>query len=243
MISVKRHRAEVSEEIVHRFGEGDARATDSLYAVLKAKFLGVALRILRDEHEAQEAFHDSFLKLQARVMGDGFEWQGEARFYSYFGRILTSVCNDHYRRNKPRREWEDKHLVPSQEPVDKKDEDEELIERVERVADDDGDPHNQEVEAQRRGQFLGELAAYLQEALTPTERCFWEAYRELVCTPGSDDWGSHQKTALLKELMGMSGSRRFYSAHSRFKEKLERFIQQTGIEFGIRLKDFPRVRR
>jgi len=221
MNRMKGHRAEVSEGLLERWREGDSRAGDSLYTILKAKFLGVALSILHDEQEAQGAFDDAFMKLQARV-GDGFEWQGEAQFYGYFKRILDSVCNDRYRQLKRRREWEEKHLVPSQEPVG---EDEELIERIERVADDNGDPHCMEVEAQRQDRLLEELAAYLEEALTPTDQLFWEAYHKLVSTPGSDDWGDHEKKAFLKEALKMSGSR-FYPAHSRFKKKLKRFIER-----------------
>ena len=212
----------ITAKLLERWRAGDERAGDRLYATLKAKFLGVALRILRDEHEAQEAFDDSFMRLQSKVR-EGFEWQGEARFYSYFKQILHNICINYYRHDKPRREWEERHLVPSQEPID---EDGGSIERAERVADDAGDPYTQEVEAQRQRQFLEELAAFLQEALTPTEWLFWKAYYELVCTPGSGNWRNHQKTAFLKTWLAMPGTA-FYAAHSRFKRKLEPFIGQS----------------
>jgi len=213
----------ITVKLLERWREGDKRAGNSLYTTLKAKFLGVAQRILHDEHEAQEALDDSFMKLQDKVR-DGFKWQGEARFYSYFKQILNNICINYYRHNKLRREWEERYLVPSQEPVDGG-EGGDSVERVERVADDDGDPYNREVEAQRRRRCLEELAAYLGEVLTPTDWLFWEAYYELVGIPGSDEWKAHKKTAFLKKLLQMPQTA-FYPAHSRFKKKLEPFIER-----------------
>jgi len=215
----------ITIELLKRWRRGDSRATDRIYYTIKAKFFGVARRILHDEADSQAAFDDSFVKLQGRVR-DGFEWEGEARFYAYFKRILMSICIDYYHAGKLRREWIDEHLLSTKKEFG---DEGVLIERVEEVADYGWDPSSVDVESQRRQEFQREIASYLEKKLTPTGWRFWRAYYELVHTPGSDNWGAHEKTAFLKRSLGISDTT-FYPAHSRFKQVLKPFLGEERRE-------------
>lgn len=200
---------------------GDDRALKELYAALQ-RFLPLALNFLKDPHEAQAAFDDAFVKLQAEL-ANGFTYQGEKRFYSYFKKILRSVCNDYYRREKLRRDWEAEHLLPSVPPEE---DGEYTIEYIEITVG--YDPQAEEAEIRRNQRLLEELRQFLEACLTPQDRRFWEAYRALAETPGSDQWGDHEKTAFLKQYLELPESA-FYPAHTRFKQRVEPFGRRWGL--------------
>lgn len=51
------------EEMIARMALGDRRALSSLYAATSAKLFGIALRVLDDRHEAEDALQEIFVKL------------------------------------------------------------------------------------------------------------------------------------------------------------------------------------
>jgi len=199
----------------------DGHTLEQLYSVLRQRFLALALSFLRDEHEAQAAFNEAFMKL-LKQLSNGFEWQGESQFYSYFKTIIKNECRNIARRNKKQQEWESNHVVS----LTYTDDDEEItIEYVEITVG--CDPQAKEVEMRRSANIQQEIKQYLAE-LTPQERRFWEAYQALIETPGSDQWGDHEKTAFLKSYLNLPESA-FYPAHSRFKKKVEALARCLGL--------------
>jgi len=199
---------------------GDDSALERLYLTLRQRFLFVALNFFRDEHEAQTAFDEAFLKLQARLR-DGFEWQGEPQLYRYFKTIIINECRDTSRKGKKRRDWEADHIVSLTQMNDN---DTVVIEYVEFAIG--CDPEVEEAQMRWSTRIQGEVERYLAE-LTPQDRRFLEAYQALDETPGSHEWGSHQRTAFLKEYLGLEESA-FYPAHTRFKQKMARFAVRWG---------------
>ncbi len=51
------------EEMIARIAMGDRQALSSLYAATSAKLFGVALRVLDDRHEAEDALQEIFVKV------------------------------------------------------------------------------------------------------------------------------------------------------------------------------------
>jgi RNA polymerase sigma factor (sigma-70 family) len=212
----------ITVKLLERLCMGDDSALERLYLTLRQRFLFVALNFFRDEHEAQTAFDEAFLKLQARLR-DGFEWQGEPQLYRYFRTIVINECRDTSRKGKKQRDWEADYVVSLTYADDE--DDTVTIEHVEIAVG--CDPYAEEVEMQRNANIQGEIKKYLAE-LTPQERRFWEAYQALVETPGSDQWGDHEKTAFLRSYLNLSESA-FYPAHSRFKKKLKPLARCLGL--------------
>lgn len=221
-MKVTRQHLEVSEVWIAQVRSGNEQALRRLHATLKQRFLPLALSFLKDEHEAQDAINDAFMKLQARL-DDGFIYQGSGRFYAYFETILKNACRDHYREDKPRRDWEKEHLLPSA-PADEDGEDKpEYVECAVGY-----DPRIEQTEMRRNHQLREELKQHLEIHLTPQDQRFWEAYQALTEMPGSHEWGDHEKTAFLKKYLGLPKST-FYPAHTRFKQRLEHVARRFGL--------------
>ncbi len=84
------------EELCARAREGDAAAFDQLYARYEQVLFGFLLRLLGDRAEAEEAFHDTFLKvLEAATV----RFDGAQRFSSWLFRIARNVCANRFRRH------------------------------------------------------------------------------------------------------------------------------------------------
>lgn len=214
---------EATEHWIARIRSGEEQALCRLHAALQRRFLPFAMSFLEDAHEAQAAFDDAFMKFQARLTNGGFTYQGEGRFYAYFRSILRNVCRDRYRKDKPRRDWEEEHLLPS---APAEGDGEEALEYIERAVG--YNPQVEEAEMWRNSRFHEELEQFLETSLTPQDRRFWEAYRVLTETPGSDQWGDHKKTGFLKQYLGLPGSA-FCPAHTRFRQRIEHFGRQWGL--------------
>jgi len=208
----------ITVKLLKRWHRGDQRAEHTIYCILQARFLSQARYFLHDEHKAHTAFNDAFIKLKAAICKD-FAYQGKARFYSYFSTILHNACRNQYRADKPNRDWESEHLLPSA-PADGDGED--PREYVERVVGYDLEV--EEAKKQRNARIQEELQQHLETHLTPQDRRFWEAYRALTETPGSDRWGDHEKTAFLKRYLDLPEST-FYPAHTRFKKRIRPFAR------------------
>lgn len=209
----------ITVELLKRLRAGDDRALEKLYFTVRQRFLDLALSFLKDPHEAQAAFDDAFMKFQT---DDSFVWQGEPKFYRYFATIVENECRNSYRRNKKQGDWEREHFVSLTHTDDN---DTVVIEYVEIAIG--YNPEVEEAEMRRRTRIQKEFEEYLAE-LTPQERRLLEAYQALVETPGSDQWGDHEKTAFLKSYLELPESA-FYPAHSRFKKKLEPLARRLGL--------------
>jgi len=77
--------------------EGDMDAFEALVRRHQQGALNVALRMLGDEHRAQDAAQEAFL----RVLESAPRYRPTASFRTFLFRILTHLCIDQYRRRDP----------------------------------------------------------------------------------------------------------------------------------------------
>ena len=87
------------EELMTAASEGDMDAFEELVLRHQAGAINVALRLLSDEHRAQDAAQEAFL----RLLESAPRYRPTARFRTYLYRILTRICVDHYRKRVPER--------------------------------------------------------------------------------------------------------------------------------------------
>jgi RNA polymerase sigma-70 factor (ECF subfamily) len=87
------------EELMSAAAEGDMEAFEELVLRHQDAAVGVAFRLLSDEHEARDAAQEAFL----RVLEAAPRYRPTASFRTYLYRILRRICIDHYRRRKPQR--------------------------------------------------------------------------------------------------------------------------------------------
>jgi len=88
----------VHEELVRQAQRGDAEAFDSLARMVGDRCLGIAVRILRDLHLAEDAVQAALITawIELRSLRD------PSRFEPWLHRILTNACYTEARR---RRRW------------------------------------------------------------------------------------------------------------------------------------------
>ena len=110
-------RGEISDEaLCARVAAHDEAAFDRLVERYPARAYRLAWSLLRDAEEARDLSQEAFL----RVYQSAGRFRGDARFSTWFYRILVNLCLDHRRR---RRWWQ---RAVSQ---DRDDDDETLVER------------------------------------------------------------------------------------------------------------------
>jgi len=85
------------EQLMSAAAEGDMDAFEVLVRRHQQGVLTVALRLLGDEHRAQDAAQEAFL----RVLESAPRYRPTASFRTYLYRILTRLCIDQYRRREP----------------------------------------------------------------------------------------------------------------------------------------------
>lgn len=72
--------------LVHRAQRGDFAAFESLVAQYERRIYGLALRIVRRSHDAEEVVQQTFLSVIEHLA----EFRGEARFFTWLTRIATN---------------------------------------------------------------------------------------------------------------------------------------------------------
>ncbi len=75
-------------EIIQRIIAGDKRAYSELMIRHKDKAMTLAIRILKNHHDAEEALQDAFVRAFNGLQG--FEWK--SNFSTWFYRIVYNVC-------------------------------------------------------------------------------------------------------------------------------------------------------
>ncbi len=131
---------EISDEaLCARAGAGDERAFDLLVERYQARAYRTAWLILRNADDARDISQEAFVRLYESAR----RFRGEARFSTWFHRILVNLCLDHRRkwrvwrlRNEPDEEVE---ALPAEavDPVDSLDREQALKllwDAVERLA-------------------------------------------------------------------------------------------------------------
>ncbi len=89
---------EPDHSIIEQIRNGETRKYAVLVDRYKRRGLALALRILRDQEEAEEATQDAFLRAFRGL--DGF--RGESSFGTWFYRILYNLCISRTRRGRPK---------------------------------------------------------------------------------------------------------------------------------------------
>jgi RNA polymerase sigma-70 factor (ECF subfamily) len=92
-------------EIVGRARAGDHDAFRILVERYQGRAFRLALRVLRNEEQAQDAVQDAFLKVYRSL----HKFEGRSGFYTWLYRIVMNQCLDRKRRDKSDREveWND----------------------------------------------------------------------------------------------------------------------------------------
>ncbi len=82
---------ETDEALLALAQTGDTSAFDRLYARYEHRLFGFTLRLLGDRAEAEEVFHDTFVKvLEARI-------EGTVRFSAWLFRVARNLCANRHR--------------------------------------------------------------------------------------------------------------------------------------------------
>jgi RNA polymerase sigma-70 factor (ECF subfamily) len=103
---------EVSDEaLCRRVAERDDGAFDALVERYQRRAYGIAWSILRDAEEARDLSQEAFIRLYENA----HRFRGQARFSTWFYRILVNLCLDHRRRH---RWWRRAVVVASPGPRD-----------------------------------------------------------------------------------------------------------------------------
>ncbi|RPI04462.1 MAG: sigma-70 family RNA polymerase sigma factor [Ignavibacteriae bacterium] len=79
---------DLDKEIIQRVLDGDVKAFGLLVDRHKAKAMTLAVRILKNREEAEEALQDSFVKVYRAL--SSFEWKSS--FSTWFYRIVYNTC-------------------------------------------------------------------------------------------------------------------------------------------------------
>jgi RNA polymerase sigma-70 factor (ECF subfamily) len=82
------------EALCARVAEGDEAAFDALVERYQGRAYRLAWSLLRDAEEARDASQDAFIRLYESARS----FRGDARFSTWFYRILTNLCLDRRRR-------------------------------------------------------------------------------------------------------------------------------------------------
>ena len=94
--------APADADVVQRAREGDHAAFRVLVERYQGRAYRLALRVLRDEDQAQDVVQDAFLK----VYGSLDRFEGRSSFYTWLYRIVMNLCLDEKRRDRSDREVE-----------------------------------------------------------------------------------------------------------------------------------------
>lgn len=85
------------EELLARFASGDQAAARALTARHAPRVLGLAVKMLRDDAEAEDVTQDAMIRLW-RIAPD---WRaGEAKVSTWLHRVTSNLCIDRLRRRK-----------------------------------------------------------------------------------------------------------------------------------------------
>jgi RNA polymerase sigma factor (sigma-70 family) len=88
---------EISDEtLCRRVGARDEAAFDVLVARYQGRAYRLAWSLLRNAEDARDVSQEAFLRVYRTAAG----FRGDARFSTWFYRILVNLCLDHRRRGR-----------------------------------------------------------------------------------------------------------------------------------------------
>lgn len=86
-------------QLIRRCQQGELAAFTELFGQHEAQAYRLALTILRNEQDAQDAVQDAFLRVFENIK----QFEGNSAFTTWLTRIVVNICRDRIRRNKVRR--------------------------------------------------------------------------------------------------------------------------------------------
>ena len=120
-------RGEISDEALYaRVAAGEESAFDRLVERYQSRAYRLAWSLLHDPEDAQDVSQEAFL----RVYQAASRFRGDARFSTWFYRILVNLCLDHRRRGR----WWQRMVTRERD-----DDDETLVERQPAPGPDPGE--------------------------------------------------------------------------------------------------------
>lgn len=86
----------VDEQIIKRCQAGDVQAFHAVYQAYEQKLLGMSMRMLGQQADAEDAVQQCFLQLYKGI----HHFRHDARFSTYLYRIQMNVCLDLLKKRK-----------------------------------------------------------------------------------------------------------------------------------------------
>lgn len=109
-VQAKKARSKIQEEIdlVKRLKAGDEAALEKVFNLYSGKLYNVALRILKDQSDAEEVIQDVFMTAFRKA--DSF--QGNSQFSTWLYRLTVNAALGRIRRSKKNQEVEYAEFLP-----------------------------------------------------------------------------------------------------------------------------------
>ncbi len=87
------------DRLVQRCKQGDLAAFSQLFRGHEARLYRLAVTILRNERDAEDALQDAYLRIFERIK----RFRGKSAFETWMTAIMVNVCRDQLRRQRVRR--------------------------------------------------------------------------------------------------------------------------------------------
>ncbi|HSR29120.1 MAG TPA: RNA polymerase sigma factor [Anaerolineae bacterium] len=87
------------DELVQRCKQGELAAFTQLFRDHEAWLYRLAVTILQNEHDAEDALQDAYIRIFERIN----KFRGKSAFKTWMTAIMVNVCRDRLRRRKVRR--------------------------------------------------------------------------------------------------------------------------------------------
>ncbi len=122
------------QEIIQGCIENKASAQEKLYTLYSRRMMAICLRYTRSRAEAQDIFHEAFLKVFKNI----HTWQGGS-FEGWMRRIFVNTAINHFHQNKKYSDHVDasyaESMLSSNENVISQLSNQELLEIIDRLPD------------------------------------------------------------------------------------------------------------
>ena len=89
-------RDAAAERCISRLGKGDIDALDELYSLVSSSVYSYALSVLGNRHDAEDALHDTLVKIFASAKS----YKPQGKPFAWIIRITKNICIDRMRLRK-----------------------------------------------------------------------------------------------------------------------------------------------
>lgn len=86
------------DQLIQRCQQGELAAFSELFTQFEARVYRLALTILQNREDAEDAVQDTFMRLFERIK----HFKGDAAFSTWLTSIVVNICRDRLRRRKVR---------------------------------------------------------------------------------------------------------------------------------------------